>query len=74
MELIKFYQVTEHFGYMYERIFPVTHEYVLVIYCVENNKPHKVTARSNKKDAIRECHYLEKLNAPRWKKKDKRKD
>lgn len=60
---MKFIKVTEHYGYCYERI---ANDNLYVIYNIKDGKPNNVVAgMKERKAAIKECKYLEKLNAKR---------
>lgn len=61
----EYIQVTKHYGYLYEPLVGYDGKFY-VIYRMSNDlhfvKNHRITARRNKKDVIKECEYLEKLN------------
>lgn len=62
---MKFIQLTEHYGCVFER---TGNGDLYVIYKIEECKPtHVVSAFKNKKLALKECKYLEKLNCKKYK-------
>lgn len=68
----EFVQITKHYGYIYEYhpFFP--EEKLYVIYRADKPKTHQLTvaARRSLGLAIRECEYLERLNAPKFKEEE----
>lgn len=65
----EFEPITEHFGIRLER---VGHDMMYVLYRSNQvRRRWEVAARADRKSAVKECEYLEKLNAPRWAKEEK---
>ena len=64
----KIVKVTEHYGYRIElNVFGYDRLYVL--YRVSDTRhANPITARIKRSEAIKECKYLEKLNAPKFSK------
>ena len=65
MESNVFVPVTKHYGYVLQYL-DLMNEYAYVVYRSDKPKTHSriVTARRDREEAIKECEYLEKLNAP----------
>lgn len=59
-----FEPITVHYGIRFERYLGCMG---YVLYRTNRvKKQYEITARVTREDAIAECGYLEKLNAPRW--------
>lgn len=62
----EFYPITEHYGIRQEEHFG---QCIWVLYRIGDVKTRlAITGRVTKADAVAECRYLEKLNAPKWEK------